>query len=134
MKFNHPLYELLYVSTLAPEEKITTVADIARHARVTNGAANITGILVFDGMRFCQHLEGTQKQVLAMEQKIRADSRHIDMQVLHHGPLSERRFRCFTMGYSLLEDTEVLARLEAMDGQAAVESFLALLPHIDLAP
>jgi hypothetical protein len=134
MKFNHPLYELLYVSTLDPEEKITAVADIARHARVNNGAANITGILVFDGMRFCQQLEGTQKQVLAMEQKIRADSRHLDMQVLHHGPLSERRFRCFTMGYSLLEDTEVLARLQAMDGQAAVESFLALLPHIDLAP
>jgi hypothetical protein len=134
MKFNHPLYEVLYVSTLAPDQDVTAVADIARHARVANGAANITGILVFDGMRFCEQLEGSQKQVLAMEQKIRADSRHIDMQVLHHGPLTERRFRCFTMGYSLLDDTDVLARLQDMDGQPAVDSFLALLPHLDLAP
>lgn len=134
MKFNHPLYELLYVSTLAPDQSVTVVADIARYSRASNGAANITGILVFDGMRFCQQLEGTQKQVLALEQKIRADFRHVDMQVLHHAPLAERRFRCFTMGYSMLEDTEVLARLQAVDGQAALDSFLSLLPHIDLAP
>ena len=134
MKFNHPLYELLYVSTLAPDQYVTAVADIARHARVANDAAHITGMLVFDGMRFCQQLEGTQKQVLALEQKIRLDPRHIHMEVLHHGPLTQRRFRCFTMGYSMLDDSEVLARLETMDGQTAVDSFLSLLPHIDLAP
>ena len=134
MKFNHPLYELLYVSTLAPDQNVTAVADIARHARVMNDAAHITGMLVFDGMRFCQQLEGTQKQVLALEQKIRLDTRHTHMEVLHHGPLTQRRFRCFTMGYSLLDDSEVLARMEKLDGQAAVDSFLALLPHIDLAP
>jgi hypothetical protein len=134
MKFNHPLYELLYVSTLAPDQRVSAVGDIARHSRVANDAAQITGMLVFDGMRFCQHLEGTQKQVLALEQKIRLDARHVDMQVLHHGALPERRFRCFTMGYSLLDDSEVLARLEALDGQPAIDAFLALLPHIDLAP
>lgn len=134
MKFTNPLYELLYVSTLAPDQQVTAVADIARHARVMNSAAHITGMLVFDGMRFCQQLEGTQKQVLTLEQKIRADTRHINLQVLYHGPLAQRRFRCFTMGYSMLDDSEVLARLETMDGQAAVDSFLAMLPHIDLAP
>lgn len=134
MNTTTPLYELIYVSTLAPDQKVTAVAEIARHARVANDAAHITGILVFDGMRFCQQLEGTKKQVLALEQKIRHDPRHIRMEVLHHGPLTHRRFRCFTMGYSMLDDSEVLARLEAMDGQSAVESFLALLPHLDLAP
>ena len=134
MKFTNPLYEVLYVSTLAPDQHVTAVADIARRARVMNAAAQITGMLVFDGMRFCQQLEGTQKQVLALEQKIRLDGRHIHMEVLHHGPLAQRRFRCFTIGYSMLDDSEVLARLEAMDGQPAVDAFLALMPHIDLAP
>lgn len=134
MKLTSPLYEMLYVSTLAPDQNFTAVADIARRARVNNEAAQITGVLVFDGMRFCQQLEGTQKQVLALEQKIRRDPRHTDMEVLHHGPLAERRFLCFTLGYSLLDDSEVLARLENMDGQAAVNAFLALMPHFDLAP
>ena len=134
MKSNHPFYEVLYVSTLPPEQHVTVVADIARHARVMNEAAQITGMMVFDGMRFWQQLEGTQKKVLALEQKIRLDPRHTHMEVLHHGPLTHRRFRCFTMGYSMLDDSEVLARMENMDGQAAVDAFLALLPHVDLAP
>jgi hypothetical protein len=134
MKFTNPLYEVLYVSTLAPDQNVTAVANIARSARVVNAAAQITGMLVFDGMRFCQQLEGTQKQVLTLEQKIRLDGRHIHMEVLHHGPLAQRRFRCFTIGFSMLDDSEVLARLEAMDGQAAVDAFLAMMPHIDLAP
>jgi len=134
MKFTNPLYEVLYVSTLAPDQNVTAVANIARRARVVNAAAQITGMLVFDGMRFCQQLEGTQKQVLTLEQKIRLDGRHIHMEVLHHGPLAQRRFRCFTIGFSMLDDSEVLARLEAMDGQAAVDAFLAMMPHIDLAP
>lgn len=134
MTFSNRLYEMLYVSTFAPEQDVTAVADIARRARVMNRAANITGILVFDGMRFCQQLEGTQTQMLELEQKIRLDKRHIHMEVLHHGPLAQRRFKCFTVGYSMLDDSEVLARLETMDGQAAVDYFLALLPHVDLAP
>jgi hypothetical protein len=134
MKHNQPLHELLYVSTLAPDQDVTAVASIARGARVRNNHAHITGVLVFDGMRFCQQLEGTQAQMQALEQKIRLDTRHINMQVLHHGPLDQRRFKCFTIGYSLLDDSEVLARLEAMEGQAAVNVFLALMPHVDLCP
>lgn len=134
MKSSHQLYEIIYISTLAPDVNITAVADIARHARVMNDSQHITGMLVFDGMRFCQQMEGTQKQVLAMEQRIRQDARHVQMEVLHHGPLDGRRFRCFTMGYSLLDDSEVLARMETLDGQTAVEAFLALLPHVDVAP
>lgn len=134
MRLTDPIYEMLYVSTLAPEQNVSAVADIARQARVRNEAANVTGVLVFDGMRFCQQLEGTSKQVFALEQKIRSDPRHIHMEVLHHGPLTNRRFRCFTMGYSLLDDSEVFARMETMDGEAALNAFLALMPHIDVAP
>ena len=134
MNLTNTLYELLYVSTLAPDQNVTAVAKIARQARVRNNALNITGLLVFDGMHFCEQLEGPQKDVLALGQKIRADARHVHMEVLYHGPLAQRRFRCFNMGYSMLDDSEVLARLEALDGQVAVDSFLALLPYIDLSP
>ena len=44
------LYEILYVSTLAPEAPLSVVGDIAAKARQANAERGITGLLIFDGM------------------------------------------------------------------------------------
>lgn len=126
-----PLYEVLYVSTLAPEAPISVVAAIARKARPANHEKEITGLLIFDGMRFCQQLEGGQKAVMALLERIRHDARHVNVEVLHHGPLLERRFKCFSLGYPSADSDEALAQLERLDGQVAVDALVALLPAID---
>lgn len=126
------LYEILYVSTLAPEAPLSVVADIAAKARQANAERDITGLLIFDGMRFCQQLEGGQKQVLALLERIRQDTRHINMQILHHGELAARRFRRFSLGYCTVEDDDVLERVEQMDGQVALDAFVGLLSRLDL--
>ena len=126
------LYEILYVSTLAPEAPLSVVAKIAVKARQANAERDITGLLIFDGMRFCQQLEGGQKQVLALLERIRQDTRHINMQVLHHGELAARRFRRFSLGYCMVEEDDVLERMEQMDGQAALDAFVGLLSRLDL--
>lgn len=131
-KISTTLYEILYVSTLAPEAPLSVVGDIASRARLANAEQNITGLLIFDGMRFCQQLEGGQKQVLALLERIRQDTRHINMQILHHGELALRRFRNFSLGYCMVEDDDVLARMEQLDGQAALDAFTGLLTQIDL--
>jgi hypothetical protein len=132
MKISTTLYEILYVSTLAPEAPLSAVGDIASRARVANAEKGITGLLIFDGMRFCQQLEGGQKQVLALLERIRQDTRHINMQIIHHGELALRRFRNFSLGYCMMEDDDVLARMEQLDGQAALDAFTGLLSRIDL--
>lgn len=126
------LYEVLYVSTLAPDTPINVVADITRKARLTNQAANITGLLIFDGLRFCEQLEGEQKNVVKLVERIQDDPRHTEMHILHNGPLDARRFKRFSMGYALVEDTEALEAIKKLDGTPAVEAFLALLPTLDL--
>lgn len=126
------LYEVLYVSTLAPEAPLSVVANIAVKARQANAERDITGLLIFDGMRFCQQLEGDQKQVLTLLERIRQDTRHINMQVLHHDELDARRFRRFSLGYCTVDDDDVLERMERMDGQVALESFVGLLSRLDL--
>jgi hypothetical protein len=131
-KISTSLYEILYVSTLAPEAPLSVVGDIAVKARRANAAQDITGLLIFDGMRFCQQLEGGQKQVLALLERIRQDTRHINLEVLHHGELAERRFRRFSLGYCMVEDDDVLGRMEQMDGQPALEAFVGLLSKLDL--
>lgn len=117
------LYEVLYVSTLAPDQPLQVVAEIAAHARPANASMDITGLLIFDGQRFCQQLEGPQKAVLKLMERIGDDTRHVNVEVVHHGLLQARRFREFSLAFSTVEDEEALARLEQLDGHAALAAF-----------
>lgn len=128
------LYELIYVSTFDETAPVTVVADIAIKARRFNEANDITGLLVFDGMRFCQQLEGSQKQVLALLERIREDPRHTNLEVVHHGHLAQRRFRRFSLAYTTADDETALAELEKLDDKAAVNAFIVLLGRLDAAP
>ncbi|WP_395057401.1 BLUF domain-containing protein [Polaromonas sp.] len=126
------LHEVLYVSTLSPDSPVKVVSQIAAKARTANEAAGVTGLLVFDGLRFCQQIEGPRKAVLALTERIRDDPRHVNIEILHHGPLAERRFRRFSLGYAAGDDVDVLARMEEAGPEQAMAQFLALLPSVDL--
>ena len=132
MKNVSQLHEVLYVSTLAPQAPLQVVAQIAAKARIANEAAGITGLLIFDGMRFCQQIEGPRKEVLALIQRIQQDSRHINVEILRHGPLEARRFKRFALGYADVDDVDVLARMERSDPEQALAQFIALLPSRDM--
>lgn len=126
------LYEIIYFSTLARDAPVRVVADIAAKARSKNQQADLTGLLVFDGLHFCQQLEGCAREVAAVMARIQDDPRHRDVAVLHHGPLEQRRFRRFSLGYTSVEDIELLERLQQLKGQAAVQAFVDLLAGLDL--
>lgn len=125
------LYEVLYVSTLAPDEPLSVVSAIAAAARAKNQRLGLTGLLVFDGMRFCQQLEGDQKEVMALLERIREDRRHTAVEILHHGPLQARRFKSFSLAYAPIDDVDQLAALELLDGDKAVATFLALIATLE---
>ena len=126
------LHEIIYVSTLATDAPVQVVAAIAMKSRTNNRQADITGLLVFDGLHFCQQLEGRAPEVDAAMARIRVDPRHSGMAVLHQGPLEKRRFRRFSLGYTSVEDIELLERLQQLTGQAAIEAFVDLLPNLDV--
>ena len=123
MNLASALYEVLYVSTLAPGQPLSVVAEIAVRARIANTRDGITGLLVFDGQRFCQQLEGSRKLVLKLIEKIREDARHVNVEVVHHGELAQRRFTQFSLAFSTVDDVEALAELERLDGRAALTAF-----------
>ena len=127
-----PIYEVLYASVITPGVPFSVIGLIARKSRVSNLADNITGLLVFDGMRFSQQLEGGKTEVLALLDGIRQDSRHVDFKLLHQGPIAERRFKNFSLAYALMEDVDVLGRLQKLKENAAMDAFVALLPTLDL--
>lgn len=132
MNLSPAIYEVLYVSTLAPDQPLSVVADIAKRARINNAQLNITGLLIFDGQRFCQQLEGAKKAVLKLIEIIRNDPRHVNVEVLHHGPLAGRRFHKFDLAFSTVEDVDALARMETLDGEAALAAFGVVCGELEL--
>ncbi len=127
-----PLYEFLYWSQLADSQTPTAVGQILARARPFNAAHGITGLLVFDGQRFCQHLEGPAAAVEALMGRIASDERHSEVDIAYEGPLAERRYHRFDMGYAQAEDPLEMEQLALLRGDAALRRFLALRPSFDI--
>jgi Sensors of blue-light using FAD len=127
------LSEFLYCSELAPQVPIEVVGRIAGRARARNARDGITGLLVFDGIRFCQHVEGPRDAVRALLQRLEADPRHTAMKLLHQGPLAQRRYPRFEIGMADVGEREALGEMRLLYGAEAVERFFALRPNFDIA-
>ena len=129
-----PLGCFLFHSEIASDVSASCVADITRASRFFNESHNITGVLIFDGLRFVQYIEGPQQQVTALAQKISSDTRHTNFtpqycatKILH------RLFADWTIGYLVVEDSEPLAQMWLVDGEAAISCLQQLLPMLDVA-
>lgn len=127
------LHEILYTSTLAPGQPPRSVGQIVSQARSRNASRHITGLLVFDGQHFCQHIEGPRDELLRLMSRIEQDARHVDVKVVYEGRLDTRRYQRFDLGYADVEGPTGLAELPHLDGEPALARFLALRPHFDVS-
>ncbi|MGJ7510607.1 BLUF domain-containing protein [Variovorax sp. GT1P44] len=127
------LREILYSSLLAPHQPTAVVGQFVTRARLRNAENGITGLLVFDGMRFCQHFEGPAEQVAALMRLLEADRRHEEVNVLYEGPLQQRRYQRFELGFAEVDDHDDLADISVMRGAEALQRFLALRPRFDVS-
>lgn len=124
----------LYHSVISEHEEARCVADIVKVARQFNGDNGITGLLVFDGMRFYQYLEGPQAPMLQLIERLRKDSRHTQFTPVWMAGLHEpRRFSGWAMGYAYADEGDPLGSLAALSGLQALERFQQLSGSLDLA-
>ena len=127
------LHEILYTSALAPGQTPNVVGQIVSQARAAYAEHAITGLLVFDGLHFCQHLEGPTRELMRVIDQTTQDARHTGMRVLHEGVSEVRRYRRFDMGFAEVEGPDSLADLLQLDGAAALAQFLAMRPRFDIS-
>ena len=97
------LISLVYTSTASAPFRETALAHLLDQARASNGARDITGMLLYRGERFIQVLEGPAHIVRRLARTIGQDARHRDMRILMDEPIDERRFEDWTMGYGKLQ-------------------------------
>lgn len=76
-------FESIFLSELSPDVLPTEIGSIVRVSRAKYAAQTLSGVLMFDGERFCQQLEGPEAAVRKTVAKIAADSRHTCFQPLH---------------------------------------------------
>lgn len=76
------------------------VATLLRDAQMRNINRNITGLLLQIDNRFVQYLEGPKEAVVDLRERIQADPRHHEFELLFEGPIKERLFHDASMAFS----------------------------------
>lgn len=128
------LFGFVYTSELAPTAEVRDVADIIRRARSFNRNNGVTGILVFDGLKFCQYIEGQRDVILTLARRIQTDDRHRLFKVMHQGYASDRRFSDWSMGYALDTQGVLLEAIGHADEANVVPTLLQSLPSLEIQP
>jgi hypothetical protein len=128
------VYRVLSLSHLAPGRDFSGVAQILHVSRERNQPLGISGVLVFDGARFCQLIEGPRPQVVSLAQRIQADPRHTGFRVLFEGEDgSARLLPRWRTGYCEPDDLDVFEDDAELDPARALGIFVERVPGWDLS-
>ena len=96
------LKELIYSSLAGVPGKPGAIDSILTESERNNLISQITGLLIFDGVRYIQILEGAPSQVEALFETISNDPRHHQIERLYSGEISARAFQDWRMAYESL--------------------------------
>jgi hypothetical protein len=91
------LHRLLYISTVRRGFEDWMIEDLLSKAQKKNRKNGLTGILVFDGRRFMQYLEGEEDKVRETFKRIQQDPRHYAIVMLREGSGEHRQFADWDM-------------------------------------
>lgn len=125
----------MYLSHLVASARYDVFARICQVSRHNNAERQISGVLLFDGHRFCQLLEGPAASIALVRQSIEKDPRHEFMTVLvdrsqpvstHHEP--------WHAGYCDLDDLDQFVGPASLDADAALAVFRSIVSRADLSP
>jgi hypothetical protein len=93
-----PLAAVVYRSVADRRLSPARLGELLDAARARNAEENLTGLLLYDGERFVQWLEGPADGLHRVWTSIQADGRHADIELLGTPRLPVRLFRSWDMG------------------------------------
>jgi hypothetical protein len=121
-------YELVYASWISSDLAPGQIPDLVQQARPRNRETGVTSLLVFDGTRFCQLLEGDIEAVTALARTIEGDPRHSGYTVLHAGTQpGPRRFPDWDLAFGL-HDVNALGTVIACNPGLQMAAYLQATP------
>lgn len=93
------MLRVIYVSSAIAPFSENQLDELLATSRRNNLATDITGLLLYKDGNFMQTLEGPDQAVQELMAKIRSDPRHHHFTTLMEGPILERSFGNWTMGF-----------------------------------
>ena len=103
------IFQLVYVSSAKTKFSEAELEALLDQSRQKNTRLGLSGILLYADGNFMQLLEGEEKQVRSLYARIAGDPRHVGCMILISGPVAERTFPDWTMGFRNMASTEVKA-------------------------
>jgi len=94
------LYQIIYASVATRPIEEDELVGMLQRAREKNTRLGITGMLLHCDGSFIQALEGPKPQVSELINVIRKDLRHNRIAVLFEGPITNRSFSQWSMGFN----------------------------------
>ena len=109
MEYSGDLLSLIYLSAARVPFSRQDLLELLTLSRENNSKLGITGMLLFKAGNFLQVLEGEEKQVLPLYEKIALDRRHRKLITLSQERCTHRNFPDWSMGFHDLSSPEVSA-------------------------
>ncbi|MDE0492217.1 BLUF domain-containing protein [Psychrobacter sp. A3] len=99
------LCQLVYISRITSTglSSPSTLNDISKIAIERNQTDEITGILCYGNGYFLQCVEGSEQALTNLKNRLLADERHKDMEILGFSAIDERRFSSWSLRSITLE-------------------------------
>ena len=106
------LKQILYFSSAVRLFSDDELLALLKVARANNARLDVSGMLLYADGNFVQLIEGPDNAVDALYAKISRDPRHTSLLKALDGPISERRFADWTLGFDRIADSKT----EGIDG------------------
>jgi hypothetical protein len=111
------MFSLVYISSAVTPFSSVELGELLSISHRNNASLGITGMLLYKDGNVMQVLEGEETAVLNLNAKIRRDPRHRGVQTLIQGPIVERQFPSWSMGFRDLT-------IDQVDATAGYNEFL----------
>ena len=116
------MYQLTYSSIARLGLKIDDLENILKEANATNSTMKISGCLIYHNEIFVQILEGAEKDVREVFEKIKNDDRHHSIKLLWDNQTDSRTFEEWNMAFY---------RADEKSGKLFIENLLLLSDYSD---
>jgi uncharacterized membrane protein (DUF373 family) len=101
------MIQISYISSATAPMSNQDLLGLLQECRENNAESGVTGMLIYCNATFLQVLEGDEKVVDDLIDKIRKDPRHTNLQVLHRRTIERRQHSDWSMGFKRVSDKEL---------------------------
>ncbi len=113
------MFQLVYISTKSASFAPADMDAILHASQRNNGAVGVTGMLLFNGRRFLQALEGEEAAIRKTYERIRYNPRHFALVELGARPIKQREFGEWAMANAQDAAGDFLGRVDMLTARAS---------------